>query len=179
MSSSQPSKIHRTRPWLAERGLRKDSAARMKSLVRLRRVGLYAPVVFLPVIIVTGQDLLLAGPGMAGGAVHAGYVLRDLKKRPENFHAKDAATRALVDDYHAQMAAGTWTGAKRHPLWMVVAPIVALLVGIQLPLLAHTSWALGAAVGLAVFAGIAGYDLVRSRKQATEPAQRMAAAGGV
>jgi hypothetical protein len=168
--------MHKARPWLAAKPLAKDAPTRLRGQIRFRIVSLVLPVATLPLLVAQGQPLWLVGPGMAGGMVHSVVVIRQLRTKPEIFLEKDAKTRAVLDEYRAQMAAGTWSGAKYWPTWILTAPLVAVAVAIQPPVLLHTSWLVGVAAGLATFAGIVGYNLIKARRQTTELGMRMTAA---
>jgi hypothetical protein len=98
---------------------------------------------------------------------HSLHVMRQLKTKPEVFLEKDARTRALLADYQAQLAAGTWAGATYRPTWMLAAPFVAFAVAIQPPALLHMSWLTGITAGLATLVGIVGFNLVKARRQGT------------
>jgi hypothetical protein len=175
MASTEPSRTHKTMPWMAAKTLDKDPPTRLKHQIRTRSINLVLPVVTLPLILASGPPIWLVVPGIGGGMVHSIFTIRQLKTKPEIFLEKDAKTRALLDNYQAQTAAGTWTGAKYRPKWMFTAPVAALAVAIQPPLLLHVSWLVGIAAGLATFAGIVVFNLVKMRKTIGEARQRMAA----
>ncbi|MDT7548294.1 MAG: hypothetical protein QOE84_688 [Actinomycetota bacterium] len=162
MASTEPSRLYRARPWLAAKRLEKDPAARLRGQIRHRSVNLVLPVATFPLLLAQGQPWWLVGPGIAAGMVHSILVLRTLKRRPEIFLQKDANTRALLESYRAQVAAGTWDGATYRPTWMISAPLIAVAVAIQPPALLHLSWAVGVAAGAATCVGIAVVNLMKS-----------------
>jgi hypothetical protein len=165
MASSQPSRLHRSRPWFVERRLRKEPDVRYKDEVKRRKSGLVAPVVIFPLLLASGQPPLLAAPGVLAGAFHTVYALNKLKKTPEHFYEKDAAARALLADYRARIAAGTWAGPKYRPAWIYWAPPLSLFIGLQFPGLLHTSPLVGLAAALLVLVPIVVFNMLRTKKE--------------
>jgi hypothetical protein len=165
MSLTKPSRLYRSRPWFAESRLRKTPAQRYKREVGRRIFGLVTPVAFLPLAFATGANILLVVPGTGIGLVHSAYHLRQLKKHPEHFHEKDAATRTLLDDFRSSLAAGTWNGPRYRPLWLYTAPLGAAFIGLQFPALLHTSVATGIVVGLVALVALVGVNMFRGRSE--------------
>jgi hypothetical protein len=154
MATTEVSRLHRTRPWLAERAVRKDPATRFKSTLRKAKVNAPLNAVFAVVNLATGKALFVVF--MVPIVAHAGHQWWHMTKHPQAFYDKDAATRALVADYHEQVAAGTWTGPRAFPLRLVMAPLgVGLQGALGLMLGAHLAVRLSLEVAFA--AGVVAY----------------------